>query len=159
MENTQITHQILILSRSSLIHFACIGVAPPRLFTPQAKGIKNIHASLWSCPSKSGWMVDRYFFQKASQGNLCIYIKLTLVSKELKTVFQYMDQKPRYLIKSIYSGSMLFYQIRSCPSCLQKLNSISTDTQCLPNLILFQIIPMLRKHKMNLILMPCDDAD
>ena len=30
-------------TRSSLIHFACIGVAPPQLFTPQAKGIKNIH--------------------------------------------------------------------------------------------------------------------
>ena len=26
---------IMCIPRSSLIHFACIGVAPPRLFTPQ----------------------------------------------------------------------------------------------------------------------------
>ena len=43
------------LTRSSSIHFACIGVAPPRLFTPQAKGIKNIHVLSWSYPSSSSW--------------------------------------------------------------------------------------------------------
>ena len=59
-------YQAYFYSRSSLIHFAYIGVAPPRLFTPQVQGIKNIHRSLWRCPSKSGWMVDGYIFQKAS---------------------------------------------------------------------------------------------
>ena len=57
-----------VLPRSSLIHFACIGVAPPRVFTPQARGIKKIHASLWSCPSRIGWMVETdTFFQKARE--------------------------------------------------------------------------------------------
>ena len=55
------------------------------------------------------------------------------MSKELKIVFQYMDQKPRYLIKSIYSGSMPFYQIRSCPIRTQELDSISTETDDFPN--------------------------
>ena len=136
------------ITRSSLIHSACIGAAPPRLFTPEA--------TLWSCLSKSGWMVDRYFFQNASQGNLCKYTKFILVSKELKTVCQNLDQKPRYLIKSIYSGKMSFHQIRSCPSHSQELNSILIDTQCL---MLSQIIQMLREHDMRLILTLYDGGD
>ena len=101
-------------------------------------------------------MVDRYFFRKLARETHANNTKFTLVSKELKTVFQYMDQKPRYLIKSIYPRSMPFYQIRSCPSCSQELNSISTETQCLKNLMLFQIIQMLREHKLRLALMPYD---
>ena len=81
------------------------------------------------------------------------------MSKELKTFFQYMDQKPRYLIKSIYPGSMPFNQIRSCPSRSQELNSISTETQCVKNLMLSQINQMLREHKVRLILMLYDDED
>ena len=50
-----------VLRRSSSIHFACIGVAPPQLFTPQANDIKNIHASLWTCPSKK-WIDGRQIF-------------------------------------------------------------------------------------------------
>ena len=38
-------------SRSSLIHFVCVGVALPRLCTPQAKGIIELSSllSLLSC--------------------------------------------------------------------------------------------------------------
>ena len=38
---------------SSLIHFACTGVAPLLMFTPQAKGIKNIHVLSLSYPGSS----------------------------------------------------------------------------------------------------------
>ena len=104
-------------------------------------------------------MVDRYFFQKANWGNLCKYTKLIFVSKELKTGSQYMDQKSRYLIKSIHSGIMLFHKISSCPSRSQELNSISTEAQCLKNLMFSQIIQMLREHKLGLILMLRGDGD
>ena len=40
---------------SSSIQFACIGVAPTRLFTPQANGIKNIHLCCRSYPICSSW--------------------------------------------------------------------------------------------------------
>ena len=41
--------------RSSLIHYACKRVAPPRLFTPRAKGIKNVDLCCQSYPVHSSW--------------------------------------------------------------------------------------------------------
>ena len=75
--------------------------------------------------------------------------------KELNTDSQYMDQ----FLKSVYSGGMIFYQIRSCLSRSQELNNISTETQCLKNLMLSQIIQMLREHKLRPILMLYNDGD
>ena len=40
---------------SSWIHFACVGVAPPRLLTPQANGINNIHLCCRSYHICSSW--------------------------------------------------------------------------------------------------------
>ena len=75
-----------LLFRSSLINFACIGFATRQLVTQQAKGSKTF--SCLSLELSFQKFMNRYFFQKASEENLCKYSMLTLVSKEVKIIFQ-----------------------------------------------------------------------
>ena len=103
-------------------------------------------------------VVDIYF-QNASQGYLCKYTKLTLVSKELKTGFQYINQKPRYLIESIYSGSIILLSNQELSLSFTGIEHKLTEIHRVKYLMLSLIIQFLRSNKLRLILMHYDDGD
>ena len=71
--------------------------------------------------------VVRYFIQKTSYGSLCKYTKSTLVSKEMKTVFQCGREA------EILDKNYAFFTKVVVP-LVRELNRISADTQYLKNL-------------------------
>lgn len=76
--------------------------------------------------------VVRYFIQKTSYGSLCKYTKSTLVSKEMKTVFQ-CGREAKILDKNYLFRENAFFTKVVVP-LVHELNRISADTQYLKNL-------------------------
>ena len=99
-----------------MIQFACIELTPVSLSRRRQKGSRTFSCVSSELSFQKLMNGRQVFFQKTSEENLCKYVMLTLVSKEMKNVFQHIDWKLRYLIKSIYFGSIYLYQIRSCRS-------------------------------------------